>query len=72
MNADVPKVRWLGVKCPRCGRELNSWDEKVSRALGYLKYSVCEDCICKEYGSGKDELRLTMSRYFGVRPCFGI
>lgn len=32
------KLRWLGISCPVCGQELNSWDVRCSKAVGYLKY----------------------------------
>ncbi len=72
MDTAEPKVKWLGVGCPNCGTQLNSWDVKVSKALGYKKYQVCEGCICKEYDVTKDELRDQMEDYFGMRPCKGI
>ena len=54
----MPKLRKLGVPCPLCGRELTSWDDRASRALGYLAYQVCEDCLCKEYGKTQEPFRL--------------
>lgn len=64
--------RKLSVKCPLCGEQLNTWDVQVSKALGYLRYQVCETCICNEYGVDRDELRDQMEDYFGMRPCKGI
>ena len=64
--------RKLGYPCPLCGREMNTWDEKVAKALGYQTYQVCEDCICKEYDVDKDSLRDQMEHFFGMRPCKGI
>ena len=55
-----------------CGSRLNSWDVKCSKALGYLKYQVCEKCLCKEYDVTVEELRAEMEDYFGMRPCKGI
>jgi len=66
------KGRKLGYPCPTCGREMNTWDERVAKALGYLKYQVCEDCICKEYSIDKNDLRDKMENFFGMRPCKGI
>ena len=40
----MDKLRWLGISCPVCGQELNSWDVRCSKAVGYLKYQVCEHC----------------------------
>ncbi len=68
----MPKARKLGIPCPLCGRELNSWDDRASRALGYLSYQVCEDCLCKEYGKSQDEFRDILEDFFGMRPCAGI
>lgn len=65
-------VRWLDDYCHYCGCQLNSWDVKVSKALGYLKYHCCETCIANEYDNSVDELRDTMEGYFGMRPCKGI
>ena len=69
---DNQKLRWLEISCPRCGEQLNSWDVRCAKALGYLKYQICERCICKEYGQELNELRRTMENYFGMRPCRGI
>ena len=68
----MPKARKLGIPCPLCGRELNTWDERASRALGYLTYQVCEDCLCREYGKSREELRDILEEFFGMRPCKGI
>ncbi|HBH71132.1 MAG TPA: hypothetical protein DDX59_06640 [Lachnospiraceae bacterium] len=62
----------ISITCPLCGRELNTWDVRVSKALGYLTYQVCENCICNEYGVTRNELRSQMEDYFGMRPCKGI
>ena len=43
------KLHWLpNLSCPVCGGEVNSWDKRCSRALGYQQI-VCEDCIAEEY-----------------------
>lgn len=65
-------IRWLEDYCHYCGNQLNSWDVRVSKALGYLKYHCCEKCIAKEYGRTLPELRGVMEEYFGMRPCKGI
>lgn len=44
------KGRNLHIPCGNCGAELNTWDARVSKALGYRNTIVCEACICKEYG----------------------
>lgn len=57
--------------CNMCGKQLNTWDEKCSKALAY-KTPVCEKCIAKEYDISTDELRDKLENFFGVRPCMGI
>ena len=42
------RVRWLEEYCHVCGRQLNSWDAQVSKALGY-KHKLCERCVADEY-----------------------
>lgn len=42
------RVRWLEEYCHVCGRQLNSWDARVSKALGY-KHKLCERCVAEEY-----------------------
>lgn len=70
--ADPKKVIWLAdVSCHVCGGEVNSWDKRCSRALGY-KNITCEECIGKEYGVSVEELRDTMKEHFGLVPCPGI
>lgn len=59
------------ISCPVCGGEVNSWDKRCSRALGY-RHIVCETCISKEYGMEVAELRDTMKNHFGLIPCPGI
>ena len=65
------KVQWLDAPCHVCGGRLNSWDKRVSKAVGY-KHITCERCIAKEYDKTVEELRGIMEDYFGVRPCQGI
>lgn len=66
------KLRWYKIPCPVCGREeTNSWEKRVSRALGY-KAIVCEACVSKEYGLTVEELRDTMQEHFGLVPCPGL
>lgn len=66
------KLHWLAeVFCNVCAGEVNSWDKRCSRALGY-KRIVCECCIAKEYDVTVQELRLTMQDHFGLIPCPGI
>ena len=71
-NTENARVHWLDDHCHDCGSQLNSWDVKVSKALGYLKYHCCEKCIAKEYDRTLPELRNVMEEYFGMRPCKGI
>jgi predicted amidophosphoribosyltransferase len=65
------KVKWLEEYCHKCGKQINSWDERCSKALGY-QHSVCESCIAKEYDVEINDLRATMEDTFGMRPCMGI
>ncbi|MFS8540794.1 MAG: hypothetical protein LOD89_01720 [Tissierellales bacterium] len=57
------------MKCKKCNKELNSWDKKVGRILGY---TLCEECIAKEYSISVQEFRERMEEYLGMRPCQGI
>lgn len=66
------RLHWYpDLSCPVCGGEVNSWDKRCSRALGY-KQIVCEDCIAHEYEIDAEELRDTMKNHFGLIPCPGI
>ena len=66
------KLHWYpDLACPACGGEVNSWDKRCSRALGY-KHIVCEACIASEYQIDVEELRDTMKEHFGLIPCPGI
>lgn len=66
------KLHWLAdMECNICAGEVNSWDKRCSRALGYNNI-VCECCIAKEYDVTVNELRRTMEEHFGLIPCPGI
>ncbi len=66
------KLYWIAdVECALCSGEVNSWDKRCSRALGY-KHIVCESCIAQEYGETIDSLRSAMQNHFGLLPCPGI
>lgn len=66
------RVHWLAyVACNVCAGEVNSWDKRCSRALGYQSI-VCESCIAKEYDVTVQELRGTLQEHFGLIPCPGI
>lgn len=65
------QVKWFDEKCPSCDRRINSWDRRLSKALGY-KQTVCESCIAEEYDVSVNELRETAEHHFGLTPCFGI
>lgn len=65
------KVKILDKNCNICGKQLNSWDARLSKTLAY-KYPVCESCIAKEYDMEVDALRDRMEEFFGMRPCMGI
>ncbi len=69
---DPRKLRWYpDISCPICDGEVNSWDKRCSRALGY-KAIVCEECIAAEYEIEVEELRDTMKEHYGLIPCPGI
>lgn len=71
-HSDPRLLRWYEeLACPVCGGPVNSWDKRISRALGY-KSIVCEGCIAKEYGVTAEELRDTIKNHFGLVPCPGI
>ena len=57
--------------CPVCGGDVNSWDKRCSRALGYRQI-VCEGCISEEYQITVENLRYVMENHFGLVPCPGI
>ena len=57
------------MKCEKCGKELNSWDKRVGKVLGY---KLCESCIAQEYSISVKQFREKMENFFGVRPCQGI
>lgn len=72
MYTDQNKLHWLpDAECNSCFEEVNSWDKRCSRALGY-KFIVCETCIAKEYDVTVQELRAIMQDHFGLIPCPGI
>ena len=51
----MQKVRWLDQDCNKCGRQLNSWDARLSKTLAY-KYPCCESCIAGEYDMSVERL----------------
>lgn len=65
------KIRWLNEYCNCCGKQINSWDKRISNALVY-RYACCEKCIAKEYDVDIGALRNRMEHYFGMRPCMGL
>lgn len=65
------KVVWLDEYCEYCGKQLNSWDNRIAKVL-YYKFPVCEECIADEYGMTREYLRDRMLDRFGMRPCEGI
>lgn len=70
--SEPAKLHWYpDLSCPACGGEVNSWDKRCSRALGYQQI-VCECCIAKEYEIDVEKLRDTMKEHFGLIPCPGI
>lgn len=67
----MAQVKWLDENCNSCGKQINSWDKRISKALAY-KYPCCEKCIAKEYDMEVDALRDKMENFFGIRPCIGL
>lgn len=65
------RVRWLDASCHVCGERLNSWDQRVSKALGYQRIT-CERCIAREYDQPVEQLREALEDFFGMRPCVGL
>ncbi len=65
------KGKWLDEYCNSCGRQINTWDKRISKVLAY-KYPCCEDCIAKEYDMEPEALRRRMENVFGMRPCLGL
>ena len=65
------KARMTDKCCNMCGRQLNTWDVRLSKTLAY-KIPVCEKCIAKEYDMDVDVLREKMEVFFGMRPCQGL
>ena len=69
---NAQKLRWYDdILCPACGERTNSWEKRISRALGYQSI-VSESCIAEEYGLTVAELRDTMENHFGLVPCPGL
>ena len=38
------KARLIGKYCEYCGQELNTWDDRVRKALAF-DFDICENCI---------------------------
>ena len=73
-DSDAPKgvIWYYDTACHKCGTTpVNSWDKRVSRALGY-KHIHCEACIAKEYDISVGELRAVMQEHYGLVPCSGL
>ena len=70
--SDAGKLAWYpDIACPVCGGDVNSWDKRCSRALGYRQI-VCEGCISEEYQITVENLRYVLENHFGLVPCPGI
>lgn len=67
----MSKLKILDEYCNICGKQLNSWDARLSKALAY-KNKVCEKCIANEYDMDVGALRRKMEDFFGMRPCQGL
>ncbi len=68
----MAKGRNLHIPCDICDEELNTWDVRACKALGYKKVLICEKCICEEYACSKEFLRNTLNERFGLVPCQGL
>lgn len=68
---DIAAIGYPDIACPVCGGDVNSWDKRCSRALGYRQI-VCEGCISEEYQVTVENLRYVMENHFGLVPCPGI
>ena len=70
--SDDGKLAWYpDIACPVCGVDVNSWDKRFCRLLGYLQI-VCEGCISVVYLVTVENLRYLMDIHFGLVPCPGI
>lgn len=67
----MPRSHWTDEECNICGKRLNSWDKRLSRALTY-ESAVCESCIAGEYDMDRTALRSYFERVFGMVPCTGL
>lgn len=67
----MPKIRLINEECNICGSKLNTWDERLSKALTYQN-TVCEKCIANEYDMNVETLRAYFEEVFGMRPCAGL
>ena len=71
-NQSADKVRWLDEYCVYCGKQLNSWDERIAKAL-MIGFNMCETCVAtEEYVMTVESLRARMLEKFGMQPCQGI
>ena len=64
------QVKWLDEYCEDCGRQMNSWDKRLSKT--FKVRNTCEECFCRIYDTDKNYFRSKMERYWGLRPCQGI
>lgn len=64
------RLKWLDEACNRCGKQINSWDKRISKTLVY-RYPCCEACIAEEYGWEVEALRAHFENIFDMRPCMG-
>ena len=67
----MPTLLWLDEECNNCDRQLNSWDNRLSKTLTY-KFPVCENCIAKEYDMDVAVLRSYFENVLGLVPCTGL
>ena len=67
----MPTLRWLDKECNSCGKQLNTWDMRLSKTLTY-EFPVCEHCIAVEYDMDVAVLRSHFENVFGLVPCTGL
>lgn len=69
---DGTAYRKLDRECP-CGRRLDTWDVRCSKAVGLLQDSqhICVVCLAEYYEVSVDYFVAYLKREFGMEPCLG-
>lgn len=57
------KVKWLNEYCHKCGCQMNSWDDRLSKTFKVIP--TCEKCFCEMYDMDQNEFRAKMED-FGI------